>query len=136
MVYSLIYHQERPQQPNHSSITLASIVIAFLTIVDVVPELGYFLDKIGKTPPTVTVEELAVHLSASGLYNMKILGDFLLGKDTTSNPFNTPEFLKYVKYVMIQSTNGLGGMFVYKSPKEFIEGYTDAKLMATVILKK
>ena len=43
--------------------------------------------------------------------------------DKYDNPFNTESFRRYVRYVTIEG--GMGGLFTYRSPREFIEGYRD-----------
>ena len=55
---------------------------------------------------------------------MKILGDILLDvKAKYPTIFTTPTMQRYIRFVTIEGA--MGGMFVYRTPKEFIEGYTD-----------
>lgn len=48
---------------------------------------------------------------------------FLNAEVEYENPFNIDNFKRYLRYVVIEG--GMGGMFTYRSPREFIEGYND-----------
>ena len=61
----------------------------------------------------------------SGLYNPKIYQDVFLNFDNTdwSNLWNTPGFLKYLKFITVNF--GLNGLLMYATPRAYIEGFTD-----------
>ena len=70
-------------------------------------------------------------VSSGAMYNTKFIGDILLKKNSTGelHKFNTPEFLKYTKMLMIEE--GIGGLFVQRTVKEYLEGYQDPLLKST-----
>jgi len=80
-------------------------------------------------PHEVAIAEMYYGAQINGLFTSKIVADLLLNYDdvgTWESNFvgvGTPNYLKYVALNF-----GLGGMFTYKTPRSFIEGYTDPLL--------
>lgn len=61
------------------------------------------------------------------LFNLKIIADIMLRVDIKW-PFNNDAMKKYVTFSIIEGA--LGGMFAFRSPREYVEGYTDATINA------
>ena len=88
-------------------------------------ELFYYSYKSGNEAPQATIFETYQSFNMSGLYNPKIYQDVFLNYNNTdwSNLWNTPGFLKYLKFITVNF--GLNGLFMYATPRAYIEGYTD-----------
>jgi len=73
----------------------------------------------------LTLKDVFDFFQPNRLFNLEIIGDIVLNKQipTYSPVFTTPQMSRYIKYLMIEG--GLNGMFQFKSPKEYIEGFTD-----------
>lgn len=94
------------------------------------PELKTFFDYWGESlPENVTLADIWTLLSDGQLFNQKFIGDVLLESKSEGMlaKFNTPAFNRYLKMLMIEE--GLGGLFIEKTVKEYIEGYED-KILA------
>lgn len=95
------------------------------------PEIKNFYDIHNETMPNMTLSQVWDLLSSGTLWNQLFVGDVLLDKNSTKsdilNNLNTPIFKKYFKMLIIEE--GLGGLFVEKTVKEYIEGYNDKILL-------
>jgi len=89
------------------------------------PEMFYYGSQSGLEMPSATIEDVYQSFNSSGLFNGKIFQDVFLDfkNEGWNNIWNTKNFIEYVRYVTLNL--GLEGLFVYKSPRELIEGYTD-----------
>jgi len=107
----------------------SSYVRAFpsFSSLQITPELSYFVHKSGLENQKLTPAQVWADFSPDGIYNLRKLGDIVLDKmneeDTANLPFGGKTMQQYVRFIMIQQ--GLGGLFVNRSPRELIEGYTD-----------
>lgn len=90
------------------------------------PELKYYFDFIGAQMPNITFNQTWDLVSSGAMYNGLFMGNILLDKKSTGQLalFTTPQFKKYMKYLTIEE--GMGGLFVQKTVKEYIEGYEDS----------
>jgi len=96
------------------------------------PELRTYYNRIGAKMPTLDFDTSWDLISSGAMYGNKFIGDVLLELNSTQEQlkiFNTPEFLKYTKMLMI--VEGIGGLFVEKKVKDYLEGYTDKILKLT-----
>ena len=87
------------------------------------PEVSYFYSRNNETVPELAFSDVWAILTNGTINNMKAVGDVFLGLDDPSNPFNSDTFRKYLKMLVINE--GLGGLFIRKTPREYIEGYND-----------
>lgn len=64
-------------------------------------------------------------MSPNRLYNQKIIGDILLNSSNIDYPatFNTDTMRRFIRFLTIEGS--MGGMFVFRTPKEMCEGYND-----------
>ena len=101
------------------------------------PEIKTFYDSHGEVMPNVTLSNVWDMLSSGDLWNQLFVGDVLLQVNNTAmeslDEFNTPTFNKYLKMLMIEE--GLGGLFVEKTVKEYIEGYNDKGLLEASMMQ-
>ncbi len=74
---------------------------------------------------TVTEENLFMYMNVTRLFNLKVIQDILLDTDP-SDPFNNDQTRRYIQYMSLEQ--GFFGMFYHKTPREYIEGYTDPLL--------
>jgi hypothetical protein len=98
------------------------------------PEIRTYYERIKANPPTFLEYNSTWDLISSGaMYNSKFVGDVILGKNSTAElrHFNTPEFLKYTKMLMIEEA--MGGMFIEKTVKDYLEGFEDKILKLTTM---
>lgn len=93
------------------------------------PELKTYFARAGTALPNVTLSDVWDILSSGQMYNQKFIGDILLEQPSKGklNLFNNPTFKKYLKMLMIEQA--MGGLFVERTVKEYIEGYTDKILL-------
>jgi len=119
---------DNPPKPLNSSSNLVDLTGAK----HYKPELKTYYDFAKTDIPPIDFNATWDLISSGKLYNGKFIGDVLLKaetKDETLKLFNTPVFLKYLKMLMIEE--GMGGLFVRKTPKEYIEGYEDKIIKST-----
>ena len=92
------------------------------------PELRTFFDFQKVQMPNITVNETWDLISSGAMFNQKFIGDILLEQTSSGQlqVFNSPTFKKYLKMLMIEQ--GMGGLFIEKTVKEYIEGYNDKVL--------
>uniref|UniRef100_A0A7S3KSX1 Uncharacterized protein n=1 Tax=Euplotes crassus TaxID=5936 RepID=A0A7S3KSX1_EUPCR len=95
------------------------------------PELRSYYERIKAEMPDMSFDKAWEIISSGALYNNKFIGDILLETESEGDLkiFNTPEFLRYTKMLMIQE--GIGGLFIQKRVKDYIEGYEDPLLKQT-----
>jgi len=98
------------------------------------PELRTYFERIGAEMPVMEFNKTWDLISSGAMYNGKFIGDILLKQKSTGElaKFNTAAFLKYTKMLMI--VEGMGGLFIEKSVKEYLEGYEDPILKSTKML--
>lgn len=89
------------------------------------PEIATYYNFVKAQVPNITYNETWDLVSSGQMYNGKFMGDVLLKQNSTGKltEFNTPQFLKYIKYLTIEE--GMGGLFIEKKVKDYIEGYED-----------
>jgi len=89
------------------------------------PELGYFLDKAGLNHFPVSVAQVRTFMQPNRLFNQEIISDIIIGVQpkTYSNVFTNKEMARYLRFVIIEGA--LGGIFLKRTPEEFIDGYYD-----------
>lgn len=95
------------------------------------PELRTYYERIKATVPDMDYNSTWDLISSGAMYNAKFAGDILLEQNSTSDlrKFNTPAFLKYTKMLMLEEA--MGGMFIEKTVKEYLEGFEDKILKLT-----
>lgn len=73
-------------------------------------------------------------MSPNLLFNLQIIGDILLGltKSSYSQVFTNPAMARYLKFIIIEQ--GLNGIFQYRTPREYIEGFTDPLVQTMSLL--
>lgn len=110
-----------PPKPLNSSANLIDLTGAH----HYKPELKTYFTKAGTPLPEVTLSDVWDLLSSAQMFNQKFIGDVLLNQPSKGKLqlFNNPTFKKYLKMLMIEQ--GMGGLFVERTVKEYIEGYTD-----------
>jgi len=92
------------------------------------PELGYFLAQARLPPFPLTTRQVVTFMQPNRLYNQEIIGDILLNltKPTYSPVFTNHQMARYLKFVAFEC--GLNGLFLYKTPRDYIEGFRDSLL--------
>ena len=110
-----------PPKPLNSSANLIDLTGAH----HYKPELKTYFTKAGTPLPEVTLSDIWDLLSSAQMFNQKFIGDVLLNQPSKGKLqlFNNPTFKKYLKMLMIEQ--GMGGLFIERTVKEYIEGYTD-----------
>jgi CD36 family len=89
------------------------------------PELGYFLKKAELEPFPVTVADVITFMQPNRLFNQEIIGDILLNVTvkTYKPTFTNMQMARYLRFIVIEQ--GLNGLFTYRTPREYMEGYID-----------
>ena len=85
----------------------------------------------------LTYDDVWKFLNKTRLFEMKIQQDILLNYwDDYPLTFHTDTMRRYIRFIAIEG--GMGGMFLYRSPRDYIEGYEDptVKFLTTVPLYK
>ena len=78
----------------------------------------------------MTIGDVYQSFNTSGLFNTKIFQDVWIGYLDAgwSNVFTAAGSKYYLRYLTLNF--GLGGLFTFKTPRQFIEGFYDANLEA------
>lgn len=109
-----------------------SYITAFpdFTSLHITPELGFFLSKAEISSFNLDVSDVITFMRMDRLFNQQILGDILLNlkKPTYKETFTNPSFARYIRFIIIEQ--GLNGIFQYRTPREYIEGFTDPTVYA------
>lgn len=107
--------------------TSDSYVKAFpeFTKLKLTPEISFFLEKAGLQTFPITLDNCMEMFQTNRLYNLEIVGDIIieLEPETYTKAFTNKQMGSYLRYVMIEE--GLGGLFQYRTPREYIEGFID-----------
>jgi len=101
------------------------------TLLTYPPEAYYWAGRsVSGIPHTIGIPQIYAGMQVNGLFTAKIAADLLVGySDGPASwefTYIGPGTPNYIKYVALNF--GLGGMFTYRSPRTFIEGYTDPVL--------
>ena len=110
-----------PPKPLNSSANLIDLTGAH----HFKPEVYTYYKRTGTPMPEVTLGDVWDMLSSGQMFNQKFIGDVLLNQPSKGKLqlFNTPTFKRYLKMLMIEQ--GMGGLFIERTVKEYIEGFTD-----------
>ena len=67
-------------------------------------------------------------MQVNRLFNLEIIEDIMLGKaiPTYNTVFTNEQMSRYLKFIIQEC--GLGGVFISRTPREYIEGFTDPLL--------
>ncbi|CDW87257.1 cd36 family protein [Stylonychia lemnae] len=97
------------------------------------PELGYFLYKAGLDKVSITLGNVVTFMQLNRLYNLEIIGDILLNvKSDYIDVFTNEQIRRYIRYIMVEGA--LGGLFQYRTPREYLEGFIDPTVYQTAQL--
>ena len=95
------------------------------TVLSFTPELGYYLGKAELPQFQVNVSDVLSFMQPNRLFNQEIIGDIMVNKTIKSySPvFTNPQMAQYLRFIIIEA--GLNGIFQYRTPREYIEGFID-----------
>lgn len=118
---------DNPPRPLNASANLVDL----LGVKHYKPELRTYYERIGAEMPDMDFNSTWELVSSGQMYNGKFIGDTLLKQNSTGQlaKYNTPAFLKYTKMLMLEEA--MGGLFIQKTVKEYLEGYEDKILKLT-----
>lgn len=72
----------------------------------------------------LNTSDIYTFLAPNRLFNMKIIGDILLNRTVNySTVFHHDTMRRFIRFLTIEGS--MGGMFVYRTPKEMCIGYND-----------
>ena len=79
----------------------------------------------------VTLDDAYEFLQTNRLFNLEIIGDIILDKKipTYRDIFTNNQTSRYLKFMVVEA--GLGGLFMYRTPREYLEGFLDPTLWTT-----
>lgn len=89
------------------------------------PEVGYVLRKAEMEGINATTPEVLAVMQTNRLYNQKLITDVFLEVEPKSymRPFSNKQMGRYLRFMIIEG--GLNGIFLKRTPKEYIEGFLD-----------
>jgi hypothetical protein len=87
------------------------------------PELAFFVFMAELEALPITINDVFLALNSTKFYNLKIFDDVLLFNLTATSPWNNTSTRRYLRFMVIEG--GFQGLFQYRSPREYIEGFND-----------
>lgn len=114
-----------PSMPKYVPGTNLTYVRAFpnMTILPYSPEFSFFVNMAGLPAWTITMPEVYIAMTLDNLLNQGMVARILLGTNDGKNIFSIEQMKRYYKFVIIEG--GMGGLFQFRTPREYIEGFYD-----------
>jgi hypothetical protein len=107
----------------------SSYVRAFsnYTTLKFTPELAFYTKMAALNSLNITADNVTDFLKPTGIYNLKVYSDVLLGNLTIDDPWNTDTMKRYLRFVVVEGA--LQGLFQYKTPRQYMEGFNDTLIL-------